>query len=82
MSGFAPSSLAQKDICVIKYDASLLANYTSDEVGQYEAGNIGDGCSWIEYRPKANPKNHWTAPFVTGHTYYMRWLDILDFEEM
>ena len=30
MSGFAPSSLAQKDICVIKYDASLLANYTSD----------------------------------------------------
>ena len=80
INGFDPSSLAQKSICVVKYDD--YESMEDDYRGQLEAGNEGDGCSWIEYRPKANPANHWTAPFVTGHTYYMRWLDILEFESM
>ena len=36
----------------------------------------------IEFRFKKNPKNHWVAPFVTGHTYYMRWDYGVDFEAM
>jgi len=31
---------------------------------------------------KARPKNHWTAPYVTRHTYYTRFHYGLDFENV
>ena len=50
---------------------------------EYEgAGGDNANCSIIEFRGKSNPANHWTAPFVTGHTYYLRWEYGLDFEAM
>jgi hypothetical protein len=49
----------------------------------YEAaGENNEKCSIIEFRGKKNPSNHWVAPFVTGHTYYLRWEYGLDFEKM
>jgi hypothetical protein len=52
------------------YDAKLA--YEADEANY----------SIIEYRGKQNPAEHWKAPFVTGHTYYVRWSYGLDFEAM
>lgn len=46
----------------------------------YEAD--ADNVSKIAFRFKKNPKNHWAAPFVTGHKYYVRWSYGLDFERM
>ena len=31
---------------------------------------------------KARPDNHWTAPYVTDHRYYLRWKWGLDFESV
>ena len=56
---------------------------TAEELRAYESGGEGNvDCSVIEFRFKKNPKNHWAAPFVTGHTYYMRWDYGVDVEAM
>ena len=86
----APGNLKNTDITVLPYDSSILAEYTTaDELSDYEAcgGTFGTNpdtsrCSVIEYRGKKNPKKHWNAPFVTGHTYYMRWEHGVDFENV
>ena len=53
---------------------------TDEELTAYEADEANYGV--IEFRGKKNPANHWAAPFVTGHTYYLRWSYGLDFEQM
>jgi len=42
---------------------------------------VKDNASELLFLKKARPKNHWTAPYVTQHTYYLRWLWGLDFEQ-
>ena len=87
MYNFQPGSLHDKDICILQWDASIVGGMNEEELKTYEGANGEDGeknalCSWIEFRGKSNPANHWTAPFVTGHTYYLRWEYGLDFEAM
>ena len=36
----------------------------------------------VEFLGKANPSDHWTAPYVTDHRYYARWSYGLDFENV
>ena len=85
--GYSPSSLQQKDICVLQYDAdSTLLGMSREEIEQYESAGMPDGtsdatCTSIPWRfIEVWPSNHWTAPFVTGHTYYMRFEYGLDFD--
>jgi hypothetical protein len=71
------------DICVLQYDKKTLEGKDAAAIKTYEAaGEDNSLCSIIEFRGKTRPANHWTAPFVTGHTYYLRWEYGLDFEKM
>jgi hypothetical protein len=36
----------------------------------------------VEWKRKARPNKHWTAPYVTDHRYYLRWEWGLDFEKI
>lgn len=76
---FTPGNLAQENLMVLPYDYADNWNRT-DEVRAYEADESNYGV--IPFRGKQRPKNHWKAPFVTGHTYYLRWSYGLDFEKM
>ena len=93
--GYSPSSLQQKDICVLQYDESIIKDKSKEELEAYEAAGItdtasaprlsaaGSSCTVIPWRfIEVWPSNHWTAPFVTGHTYYMRWEYGLDFDQL
>jgi hypothetical protein len=64
---------------VLRYD-DWYNHDNSDDAARlaYEADE--NNFSIIEMRGKQNPKNHWVAPFVTGHSYYLRWSYGLDFE--
>ena len=55
----------------IAKDEEALANYLTAPNG-----------SEVLYLEKANPSKHWTAPYVTQHKYYVRWLWGLDFDTM
>ena len=56
---------------------------TEEELELYEAaGSNDENCNFIPMRKRMNPSSHWVAPFVTGHTYYMRWDYGLDFESV
>jgi hypothetical protein len=80
---FAPGNLHNMDICVLQYDKKTLEGKDAAAIKTYEAaGEDNSLCSIIEFRGKTRPANHWTAPFVTGHTYYLRWEYGLDFEKM
>lgn len=52
-------------------DAEAKENYLVSENG-----------TTVNMLVKANPKNHWTAPYVTHHTYYYRFHYGLDFENV
>ena len=80
----SPTSLYNYEICVLKYDESIIGDFnTTEELQEYEAaGEENEECSIIEFRNMKRPNNHWNAPFVTGHTYYIRWEYGLDFERM
>ena len=43
---------------------------------------VDDNYSIVDWREKANPNNHWCAPYVTGKKYYVRWEHGLDFDLM
>ena len=82
---FAPGNLANLELCVLKYDYEQIGECGDDRdcLRAYEAaGENNSACSIIEYRGKTNPANHWCAPFVTGHRYYVRWEYGVDFEAM
>jgi hypothetical protein len=90
---YAPSNLQQKGICILKYDQSIIGDYDSEELTTYESAGAdltastlrgaNSYCSIIDWRfIEVEPWNHWTAPFVTGHTYYLRWEFGMDFDAM
>ena len=41
---------------------------------------LPENASELAFLAKARPSSHWTAPYVTDHRYYLRWLHGLDFE--
>ena len=43
---------------------------------------LADKGSELAFLAKARPSSHWTAPYVTDHRYYIRWLWGLDFESV
>ena len=36
----------------------------------------------VYYKEKENPMFHWAIPFVTGHKYFVRWNQGLDFDDV
>jgi len=57
-----------------------LAGKDEAAVKAYEEDN--SNYSIVDWRPKANPKDHWCVPYVTGKKYLVRWEHGLDFEKM
>lgn len=53
---------------------------TEAQLLAYEAD--ASNYSVVDWRPKANPSDHWCVPYVTGKKYYARWEQGLDFEKM
>ena len=41
---------------------------------------LSENASELAFLAKARPSSHWTAPYVTDHRYYLRWMHGLDFE--
>lgn len=71
MYGYAPGSLRSRNLFVLPYDDEILDGKSEAEVIAYEANN--NNYSIVDWREKANPKDHWCVPFVTGKKYYLRW---------
>lgn len=78
--GYQPGSLAQRNLYLLPYDDSIVSGMTEQEVLDYEA-DVSQ-YSVVDWRPKANPSDHWCVPFVTGTKYYARWEFGLDFTKM
>jgi hypothetical protein len=58
---------------------------TEEELLAYEGDTETEFCpngAIVHFRHKKNPFDHWLAPFVTGHRYYIRWSYGLDFTKM
>ena len=79
--GAKPGSLNKRPLYIKPYDDSILAGFADQETLEaYEGNNTaGTKLDWLKYR---NPMSHWTVPYVTGHRYYLRWADGLDFEQL
>jgi hypothetical protein len=75
-----PGSLIGEDLFVLPYDYADVVVMTDADLFAYET-NAANGCT-LPMRSKKRPSNHWKAPFVTGHTYYLRWSYGLDFEKI
>ena len=58
------------------------ANIDGKDDAALEQYLLAENGSELEFLPYANPFNHWTAPYVTNHRYYLRWLWGLDFESV
>jgi hypothetical protein len=90
----SPGNLKGKNLFVLPYDDDIIGGLSEEEIMAYEAeGDVNGTVSYdplnnpfelakIPFRGKTNPSNHYAAPFVTGHKYYLRWNAVLDFEEM
>jgi len=75
-----PGSLNGEDLFVLPYDFADVLAMNETELFTYET-TASNGCN-LPMRAKKRPSNHWKAPFVTGHTYYLRWSYGLDFEKI
>ena len=71
MYGYAPGSLRERNLFVLPYDEEILDGMNEADITAYEADN--NNYSIVDFRPKANPADHWCVPFVTGKKYYLRW---------
>ena len=74
----SPDSLMNTDLWVLPYDSDIIGDMDATALLAYEADESNYGV--IPFRSKDDPESHWKAPFVTGHTYYLRWSYGLDFE--
>jgi hypothetical protein len=82
-TGFKPNSLKGRDIYIVPYDDSIISPKTEDEIKAYElSGDTINGLENTKLPMRTKPFSHWAVPMVTGHKYYLRWGDVLDFEKM
>jgi hypothetical protein len=65
---------------VLQYDDSIVAGMNSTTKAAYRE-NITN-YSVAPWRPKANPKNSWALPYVTGKKYKIHWQKGVDFMTM
>jgi hypothetical protein len=64
---------------ILPWDDDLLEAQANLTEYIFDRSNYGE----ILFKPKQDPGNAWTMPFVTGHKYKIHWADTgLDFEEM
>ena len=75
----ARGDLGQNPLFIWQYDDANIAGMTDDDKENYLVEENG---SEVEWKKKARPMKHWTAPYVTDHRYYLRWEWGLDFEEV
>ena len=75
----ASGDAAKDTIYLWQYDEEDIEDYDEDELANFL---VSDNASELAHLKKARPANHWTAPYVTQHRYYVRWLWGLDFESI
>lgn len=74
-----PGNIVDKTLYILPYDDSIVAPMNSTELDAYIADTSNYGI--VPMRLKKNPMNHWLAPMVTGHKYYMKFENILNIEQ-
>jgi hypothetical protein len=75
----ADGDIEYEDLYTWQYDNTQVMDMTDEEKEQYLVKENASTVDWIR---KARPFKHWTAPYLTHHRYYMRWLWGLDFESV
>jgi len=73
-----PGNIRDKTLYVLPYDDTITGPMNKTELDAYVGDNNNYGI--VPMRFKKNPFNHWLAPFVTGHKYYMKFENILNIE--
>jgi hypothetical protein len=74
-----PGNIVDKTLYILPYDDSIVASMNQTELDAYVADTSNYGV--VPMRFKKNPFNHWLAPMVTGHKYYMKFENILNIEQ-
>ena len=72
-------NIGGKTLSIWQYDDANIDGMDEAALEQYLLAEKG---SELEFLGKARPADHWTAPYVTNHRYYLRWLWGLDFESV
>lgn len=80
ISSANPGSLNGKDLYILPFDDDIVGQMDDTQLEAYKADETNYGI--VKWRPKANPKDHWAVPFVTGKKYYLRFEHGLDFENI
>lgn len=73
-----PGNIVDKTMYVLPFDDEITLNMSEEELNDYIGNNNNYGI--VPMRFKKNPFNHWLAPFVTGHKYYVKYENILNIE--
>ena len=73
------SNLVRNKLNVWQYDDVNTAGMDETALEQYL---LEDNASQIDWIKKTRPASHWTAPYVTNHRYYLRWVWGVDFESV